>query len=49
MSNKAFLVLLGGCVITIITVLATVAGFVPSFLAPFVIAVYGLYIIYMTR
>lgn len=49
MSNKGFLILLGGCIVTVVAVLAIVSSFLPSFIAPFVITLYGLWIIYMTR
>lgn len=48
-SNKGLLVVLGGCVVAVIAVMATITGFIPSFVAPFAIALYGLWIIYMTR
>lgn len=49
MSNKSLWVLLGGCILTVIAVMAVVTSFVPTFLAPFIVAVIGLYIIYMAR
>lgn len=49
MSNKMFWALLGGCVLSVIGVMATITGFVPVFLVPFVVAVIGLYIVYMAR
>lgn len=47
MNNKALLVVFGGLLVLIITVIMSVRNLLPSFLAPFVIAVYVICIVKM--
>ena len=49
MNNKGYIMLLGGAVAAVVVFLNSAINFIPSFLVPFVIVLYGLFIIYMTR
>lgn len=49
MSNKGFMVILGGAVAAAIAVIAGATELLPSFLVPFVCVLYPLYVIYMVR
>ena len=49
MDNKVFWILLVGAILVVISLIGTVTSLLPPFLAPFVIVVYGLLILYMAR
>ena len=49
MSNKGFVIVLGGVLCTAVVYLSSVINLIPSFLMPFSFALYGLYVIYITR
>ena len=49
MENKSFWVVLGGGLLTVISIVGSAAELLPSFLAPFVAVIYGLLIFYMSR
>lgn len=49
MSNKGFIIVLGGVVCVAVVYLSSVIQLLPSFLMPFAFALYGMYVIYITR
>ena len=49
MSNKGFIIVLGGVVCVAVVYLSSVIQLLPDFLVPFALALYGLYVIYITR
>lgn len=49
MSNKGFMIILGGSVCAVIVYLSSIVQLLPSFLAPFVGVLYAVYVIYMVR
>ena len=49
MRNKGFMIIVGGAVAAVITFLASATDLLPSFLVPFVLVLYPLYIVYMVR
>lgn len=49
MSNKGFMVALGTAVTAVITFLAAASDFLPSFIIPFLVVLYPLYILYIMR
>lgn len=49
MSNKGFMIILGGSVCAVIVYLSSIVQLLPAFLAPFVGVLYAVYVIYMVR
>ena len=47
--SKYFWVILAGCIVAVISVISLATDLLPSFLAPFVAVVYGLFVLYMSR
>ncbi len=49
MNNKSLYVILGGVLIVIVGIVNNMVHFMPDFIAPFVLVIYGLSILYMSR
>ena len=49
MQNKSYWILLISGLVSIISLILSISGLLPSFIVPFVIIVYGLAIFYMSR
>lgn len=49
MNNKSLYVILGGVLIVIVGIVNSMVNFVPDFIAPFVLVIYALCILYMSR
>ncbi len=47
--SKFFWIILSMCILMVISIIDIASGLVPSFIAPFIIALFGLYIVYMAR
>lgn len=49
MANKTFWVILAGCIVVVVSVVSMATDLLPTFLAPFVAVVYGMFVLYMSR
>ena len=47
--SKYFWVILAGCIATVMAVVSMATDLLPTFLAPFVAVVYGMFVLYMSR
>lgn len=49
MNNRAFWVVLIGVLLMVISLIGSASALLPPFLAPFVILIYGMLVLYMSR